>query len=60
MLFRSKVDDLDYFYYVQAVSGGTMPIDSSKSLNVNPDFNGNGSVGTDDRIIVIHSLQSGL
>lgn len=55
-----KVDDLDYFYYVQAVSGGTMPIDSSKSLNVNPDFNGNGSVGTDDRIIVIHSLQSGL
>ena len=55
-----KVDDLDYFYYVQAVSGGTMPIDSSKSLNVNPDFNGNGSVGTDDRIIVIHSLRNGL
>ena len=55
-----KIDDLDYFYYVQAVSGGTMPIDSSKSRNVNPDFNGNGSVGTDDRIIVIHSLQSGL
>lgn len=55
-----KVDDLDYFYYVQAVSGGTLPIDSSKSLNLNPDFNGNGSVGTEDRIIIIHALQNGL
>ncbi len=55
-----KVDDLDYFYYVQAVTGGNLPIDTAKNMNVNPDFSGNGSVGTDDRIIIIHALRNGL
>ncbi len=51
---NSSVDSKDYFYYVQAVAGGSLPSDSNN--NVNPDFNGNGSVGTEDRIIIIKKL----
>ncbi|MEN9328342.1 MAG: hypothetical protein RI947_1150 [Candidatus Parcubacteria bacterium] len=51
---NSSIDSKDYFYYVQAVAGGSLPSDSNN--NVNPDFNGNGSVGTEDRIIIIKKL----
>jgi hypothetical protein len=41
---------MDYFYYVGAVNGGRIP------PSVNPDFNGDGEVGTSDRVIIIRSL----
>lgn len=44
------VDNTDYFYYVQAVNGGKIP------PNVNPDFNGDGEVGTADRAIILKEL----
>jgi len=44
------VNNTDYFYYVAAVNGGQIPV------NVNPDFNGDGEVGSIDRTIVTKSL----
>lgn len=48
------VDRIDYLYYVQAVNGGQIPFTSS--VNVNPDFNGDGEVGVSDRAIVVVDL----
>jgi len=40
----------DYYYYVTAVIGGKIP------PKVNPDFNGDGEVGIQDRKIILKSL----
>lgn len=47
---NNAVDNTDYLYYVQAVNGGKIP------PSVNPDFNGDGEVGTSDRQIVVTTL----
>jgi len=44
------VNNSDYFYYIGAVNGGKIP------ATVNPDFNGDGEVGSSDRVIIIKSL----
>jgi hypothetical protein len=44
------INNTDYFYYVAAVNGGKIPV------TVNPDFNGDGEVGTSDRAIIIKTL----
>ena len=44
------VNLLDYFYYVQKVSGGSVP------TSVNADFNVSGAVDGVDRGIIIHTL----
>ncbi len=45
------VNLLDYFYYVTVASGGRVP------SSVNPDFNGNGTVNAEDRVIIIRTLK---
>ncbi len=45
------VNLLDYFYYVTVASGGRVP------STVNPDFNGNGTVNAEDRVIIIRTLK---
>ena len=45
------VNLLDYFYYVTAASGGRVP------SSVNLDFNGNGTVNAEDRVIIIRTLK---
>ena len=47
---NGNINTTDYFYYVAAVNGGKIP------ASVNPDFNGDGEVGTNDRMILIQSL----
>lgn len=44
------INTADYFYYVAAVNGGKIPV------TANPDFNGDGEVGANDRTIIIKSL----
>jgi hypothetical protein len=46
----NKINYLDYFYYVSAVSGGKI------SPSVNPDFNGDGVINTLDRQIIVKTL----
>ena len=46
------VNQTDYFYYVLAVNGGTLP------AGVNCDFNGDGEVGAKDRAIIINTLNN--
>lgn len=48
----SKVDDLDYFYYVKIVNGGVV------KPNINADFNGDGVVSISDRVILIQSIKN--
>lgn len=45
-----KIENIDYYYYVAAVNGGKIPV------SANPDFNGDGEVGTIDRAMLIKSL----
>lgn len=47
-----QIDDLDYYYYVQASNQGSLP------SNINPDFNGDGLINSDDRMIVIKTITS--
>ena len=44
------VSNIDYMYYVRAVNGGKL------QATVNPDFNGDGEVGSKDREIIIKTL----
>ncbi len=46
------VNNTDYFYYLRAVVGGKIP------PTVNPDFNGDNEVGSNDRAIIIKTLNS--
>ncbi|MDO8640382.1 MAG: hypothetical protein Q7R33_02465 [Nitrosarchaeum sp.] len=49
---NGTINRTDYLYYVSAVSGGKIP------PNVNPDFNGDGEVGSNDRAIVVKTLNT--
>lgn len=43
----------DYFYYVRAVNGQSLP------STVNPDFNGDGVISPTDRSIVVNTIKNG-
>jgi hypothetical protein len=47
---NDKVNLLDYFYYVQAKSGGKIP------ARINPDFNGDNAINNEDRVIILKTL----
>lgn len=47
---NDKINLMDYFYYVQAKSGGKIP------AQINPDFNGDNAINNEDRIIILKTL----
>lgn len=48
---NGTVSIMDYFYFVMAKAGIKMP------HNINTDFNGDGKINADDRVIIIKSLK---
>lgn len=48
-----RVTQADYYYYVSAVNGGKIPV------TVSPDFNGDGLVSPEDRLIIVYTLING-